>query len=64
MDIDPNKLTPAQLDKIADHMIQKALAGQPKEIVDEAKRRIEAGEAVTIEALAEYAADQAGELKS
>jgi hypothetical protein len=45
------KLTPEQLDCIADHLIAKALAGQPKEIVDEARRRIEVGENVTIEEL-------------
>ena len=58
MDIHPDKLSPEMLDKIADHLIQKALAGQPKEVVDEARRRIEAGEKVTIEQL-----EQAGGVK-
>jgi hypothetical protein len=58
MDIAPDKLSPEMLDKIADHLIQKALAGQPKEVVDEARRRIEAGEKVTIEQL-----EQAGAVK-
>jgi hypothetical protein len=39
MDIAPDKLSPEMLDKIADHLIQKALAGQPKEVV----RRRKAG---------------------
>ena len=51
MDIDPDKLTPAQLDKIAEHLIQKALAGKPEAMVAEARRRLEAGETVTVEAI-------------
>jgi alkanesulfonate monooxygenase SsuD/methylene tetrahydromethanopterin reductase-like flavin-dependent oxidoreductase (luciferase family) len=50
-DIDPDKWTPEQLDKVAEALIQKALAGQPEAVVEEARRRIEAGETVTIEAL-------------
>jgi hypothetical protein len=50
-DIDPDKWTPEQLDKVAEALIQKALAGQPAAVVEEARRRIEAGETVTIEAL-------------
>jgi len=34
MDIDPDKLTPAQLDKIAEHLIQKALGTNDPAIVD------------------------------
>jgi hypothetical protein len=37
------------LDKIAEHLIQKALAGKSPEVVAEAQRRLEAGETVTIE---------------
>jgi hypothetical protein len=48
MDIDPDKLTPEQLDKIADHLIQKALKGNPT-AVEEARKRLEAGESVTFE---------------
>jgi hypothetical protein len=39
------------------HLIQKALAGKPTEMVEEAQRRIEAGETVTIESLETPAAD-------
>src|ERR1022692_2427202 len=60
MDIDPDKLTPAQLDKIAEHLIQKALAGKPEAMVAEARRRLEAGEAVTVEALAEEMTEEPG----
>jgi hypothetical protein len=49
--LDPDKLTPEMLDKIAEHLIQKALAGKPKEVVDEARRRIEAGGKVTVESI-------------
>jgi hypothetical protein len=48
MDIDADKLTPAQLDKIADHLIKKALGDNPAAAA-EATRRIEAGETPTIE---------------
>jgi hypothetical protein len=50
-DLDADKLSPEMLDKIAEHLIQKALAGKPEAIVAEARRRIEAGETVTIEEL-------------
>jgi hypothetical protein len=36
MDIDPDKLTPAQLEVIAQHLIEKALGNNP-----EARRRLE-----------------------
>jgi hypothetical protein len=49
-DIDPNKLTPEMLDKIAEHLIQKALGNKPA-MVTEARRRLEAGEALTVEAI-------------
>jgi hypothetical protein len=62
-DIDIDKLSPEMLDKIADHLINKALAGQPKELVEEAKRRIEAGEAVTIEELERNQLERAQEPK-
>jgi len=42
MDIDPDKLTPVQLDCIAEHLIKKALGDNPKAVA-EARRRIEAG---------------------
>jgi hypothetical protein len=50
-DIDSEKLSPEILDKLAEHMIQKALAGRPPEMIEEARKRIEAGEEVTIEEL-------------
>src|ERR1017187_6014622 len=49
MDIDPDKLTPAMLDKITEHLLKKAL-GDNLEVVAEARRRLEAGESVTVEA--------------
>jgi hypothetical protein len=51
MDIDPNKLSPEMLDKIAEHLLAKALAGKSPAMVDEARRRLEAGETVTVEGL-------------
>jgi hypothetical protein len=63
MDLDPDKLTPAQLDCIAEHLIQKALAGKPPEMVEEARRRIEAGEMVTIEELERNQLERAQEPK-
>jgi hypothetical protein len=58
LDIDPDKLTPAQLDGIAEHLIKKALADKPEAMVAEARRRLEAGESVTVEALYEHAAEE------
>jgi hypothetical protein len=49
-EIDPDKLTPEQLDCIAEHLIKKALGNNPQ-VVAEAKRRLEAGETVTVEAI-------------
>jgi hypothetical protein len=48
MDLDPDKLTPEMLDKIADHLLKKALGDNPKAIA-EAQRLLEAGETPTIE---------------
>jgi hypothetical protein len=57
MDIDPDKLTPEILDKLADHLIQKALKEKglrcDAQAVAEVGRRLEAGETVTVEALAQ-----------
>ena len=50
-DIDIDKLSPEVLDKLAEHLINKALAGKPEPMVAEARRRIEVGETVTIEEL-------------
>lgn len=50
MDIDPDKLTPAQLGVIAQHLIEKALGDSP-EAVAEARQRLEAGESVTVEGI-------------
>ena len=50
-DIDPDKMTPEMLDKITEHLIQKALAGKPEAMVAEARRRLEAGEAVSVDAV-------------
>jgi hypothetical protein len=53
LDVDPDKLTPEQLDKIAEHLMAKALAGKPQKVAEEARRRLESGETVTIEGLYE-----------
>jgi len=45
---DPDKMTPDQLDVIADHLIRKALGDNPAAVA-EAQRLIEAGETPTIE---------------
>jgi hypothetical protein len=61
MDIDPDKLTPAQLDKLADYLIQKALKEKElnsPEMVAEVGRRLEAGETVTVEALDEEKSEE------
>jgi hypothetical protein len=42
-------------------LITKALANQPKEVVEEARRRIEAGEKVTIEELTQDVTEGAAE---
>jgi hypothetical protein len=47
-DIDPNKVSPELLDKIANRMIEQALDGNPRAIA-EAQRLLEAGEKPTIE---------------
>jgi hypothetical protein len=59
-DIDPEKLSPEILDKLAEHMIQKALAGRPPEMIEEARKRIGAGEEVTIEELEQHQAEREG----
>jgi hypothetical protein len=46
-EIDADKLTPAQLDKIAEHLIRKAV-GDDEARIAEAKRRLAAGEDVTV----------------
>lgn len=49
-DIDPDKLTPVMLDRIAEHLIQRALESQgavaTPEAVADVRRRLEAGETV------------------
>jgi hypothetical protein len=53
-DLDPDKLTPEVLDKLADHLIAKALKEKGlnnPEMVAEVGRRLEAGETVTVESL-------------
>ncbi len=50
MDIDPDKLTPAQLDRIAEHLIEKALGTSDPQIIADTKRKLEAGETLDIEA--------------
>jgi hypothetical protein len=50
MDIDPCKLSLEMLDKIADHLLKKALGDNPQ-VVGNLKRRLEAGEDVTFEEL-------------
>jgi hypothetical protein len=48
-DLDADKLSPEIFEKLAEHVIQKALAGRPPDMIEEARQRIEAGEEVTIE---------------
>src|ERR1035438_4189978 len=48
MEMDPDKLSPEMLDKIADHLLKKALGDNPVTIRS-AQRLIEAGENPTIE---------------
>jgi hypothetical protein len=48
MEMDPDKLSPEMLDKIADHLLKKALGDNPVTI-SEADRRLTAGENVTFE---------------
>ena len=51
-DLDPDKLSPEMLDKIAEHLIQKALGpNATSEAIAETKRRLEAGETVTVDAI-------------
>ena len=45
-DLDPDKMTPTQLDKIGEHLIR--MAGIDETKVAEAKRRLAAGEDVTV----------------
>ena len=47
MEIDPDKLTPAMLDKIADHLLKKALGENAP--IAEIDRRLAAGQDVTFE---------------
>jgi hypothetical protein len=47
-EIDPDKMTPEQLDKIADHLLKKALGDNPA-VIAEVNRRLAAGEDVTFE---------------
>jgi len=47
MDIDPDKLTPAMLDVIADHLLKKALGENAP--IAEINRRLAAGEDLTFE---------------
>ena len=64
MDIDPDKLAPEVLDKLADHLIQKALKEKglnSPEMVAEVGRRLEAGETVTVEALAQEQTEEPGQ---
>lgn len=43
LDIDPDKLTPAQLDVIANHLLKQLFADHP-EAIPEARRGLEAGD--------------------
>jgi hypothetical protein len=56
VEIDPDKLTPQQLDRIAEHLLQKALGDNPQAIA-EARRRLEAGESVTVEGICQDVTD-------
>ena len=62
-DLDPNKMTPDQLDVIANHLLRQALPDLP-ELVPEVRRRMEAGEMVKVEevdAVFEEMTEAAGE---
>jgi hypothetical protein len=48
MEIDPDKLSPEMLDKIADHLLKKALGDNPA-VIAEVDRRLQAGVDVTFE---------------
>jgi hypothetical protein len=48
-DLDPDKMSPELLDKIANRMIEQALGSQAA--VEEVNRRLAAGETVTLEAV-------------
>jgi hypothetical protein len=61
---DPDRMTPDQLDCIAERLLQKALAGQPEGVVVEARRRIQAGETPTIEELTQDVTEGSLEPKS
>ena len=50
LEIDPDKLTTRQLDVIAEHLIRGVVGNDPLTIA-EAKRRLEAGETVTVDSL-------------
>jgi|HubBroStandDraft_6_1064221.scaffolds.fasta_scaffold485125_2 hypothetical protein len=43
LEIDPDKLTPRQLDVIADHLIAKAVGNDDPHVIAEARRQLEAG---------------------
>lgn len=63
MDIDPDKLTPEILDKLADHLIQKALKEKGLNnpaAVAEVTKRLEAGETVTVEELEREQTEEPG----
>jgi hypothetical protein len=51
-DIDIDKLSPEVLDRLAEHLMNKALGGNPKAVA-EARRQIEAGKTPAVEAIAE-----------
>ena len=61
--IDPDKLTPEMLDKIAEHLIQNALGsnGSPVAVAD-VKRRLEAGE--TVDVVCEDVTEKAGRMST
>jgi alkyl sulfatase BDS1-like metallo-beta-lactamase superfamily hydrolase len=56
-EIDPGKLTPEILDKLAERLMNKALGGNQRAVA-EARRQIEAGETPTVESVAEVIEQQ------
>jgi len=53
LDIDPDRFTPEMLNKIAEHLIKQELGERPPEVMAEVKRRLVAGEPMTVDVVTE-----------